>query len=189
MKKKYLIFILIIILVVLLFELIYIFFFKDTTKKDIKQIENQIEEFLDLSYQYYLISEGPLEIGEGTIKLDDKVYYYVTNENFSSTNDIIKLTNKLISSKYSSLYIDKVYFNREFINTSSGLYVYFKTDPCSITYDLYDEKYDLTKQKDDEYAINYDSVGVTIVKEDGNWLLNTPLYFCEMPDWEEIEED
>ena len=82
-----------------------------------------------------------------------------------------------------------MYFNREFINTSSGLYVYFKTDPCSITYDLSDEKYDLTKQKDDEYAINYDSVGVTIVKEDGNWLLNTPLYFCEMPDWEEIEED
>ncbi len=188
MKKKYIVIALLLVLIILVFGLVYIFIFKDSPKKDIKQIQSKMEEFLDLSYQYYLISEGPLEVGEGTIKLNDKTYYYVTNENFSNTEDIVALVNKLIYDKYSLLYIDKVYSNREFINTSKGLYVYFKNEPCKVSYNLENEDYNIYMQVEDEYSINYDSVGVTAIHDDNSWFLSSPLYFCEVPDGAEIEE-
>ena len=188
MKKKYIVIALLLVLIILVFGLVYIFIFKDSPKKDIKQIQSKMEEFLDLSYQYYLISEGPLEVGEGTIKLNDKTYYYVTNENFSNTEDIVALVNKLIYDKYSLLYIDKVYSNREFINTSKGLYVYFKNEPCKVSYNLENEDYNIYMQVEDEYSINYDSVGVTAIHDDNSWFLCSFLYFCEVPDGAEIEE-
>ena len=71
------------------------------------KIENKMAEFLELSYQYYLISEGPLEVGEGTINIDDKVYYYVINKNFTKLNNIETLIKSLFLSDYQITYIKK----------------------------------------------------------------------------------
>ena len=47
MKKKYIVIALLLVLIILVFGLVYIFIFKDSPKKDIKQIQSKMEEFLD----------------------------------------------------------------------------------------------------------------------------------------------
>ena len=182
MKKKYIYIIIAVIIVFIMLGIVYVLFGNSNLQNNSveSKIENKMEEFLDLSYKYYLISEGPLEVGEGTINVDDKVYYYVTNKNFTKLTDIETLIKSLFPSSYQMTYIEKIYKNLEFIESEAGLYVHFINEPCKINYSLDNEDYELTKHDENSYNINFSSVGVYTYYEDDDWYLNSPLYFCSV---------
>lgn len=189
MKKKYIYIVIIIIVIFVLLGIVYIVLNKDNLQNNIveSKIEQRIEEFLDLSYQYYLIAEGPLEVGEGTINVDGKIFYYVTNKKFTKLADIDTIINSLFLPDYRMTYIEKIYKNREYIESEAGLYVHFINEPCKVDYNLDEEKYELTKKDENSYVINFSSIGVYTYYDD-EWFLNSPLYFCEGSNAEEVSQ-
>lgn len=168
----------IIVILIIVSVSIYVFVIKgEKTNYDEENIKQQIENLLENDYRYYLLKNGYITLGEGSVTIDDIKYYYVNESWLNSESDIQNIifntySKKHATDKYKEI-IDKytfvVYDNKFFVNISqiNDEEIVPQYDNTKYTYRIIDE---------DTMIIKINDLSIYGYLEDGYWKLNNSFY-------------
>ena len=160
--------------------LIYIFCIKESDENinyDDDDIRHQIEELLENDYRYYLLKNGCITLGEGSVTIDEVEYYYVNEPWLTSEQDVQEIVfnkknkknaiNKYneITDKYKFIVFDDNIFAD--LSQKTDVELAPKFDTSKYTYRIIDE---------DTMIIKLDTISIYAYLEDGTWKLNNSFY-------------
>ena len=177
-KKIIKIIICVIVAVIISLILIYVFFIKgknmDYDENDIKQ---QIEKLLENDYRYYLLKNGNITLGEGSVTINDVEYYYVNEPWLNSENDVQDIVFNTFSEKNATDKYNEITDKYSFIVYDNKLFV----DASQKNDEELSPKYDTTKYTyriidEDTMIINLNGISIYTYLEDGSWKLNNSFY-------------
>lgn len=187
-KSKILITILIISIILIIGVIsIVIIFDKDDkeNKNELKNQENEkieqiIQKLNDISYKYYSLKEGHLNMGEATIEIDGVIYTAINDSSLTTLDDIYNLIDNNFIEKFSDELYNDVFEKHKFIELNNTLYVNLSEDTCEIDYELDFDKVEYEKVGEDKLFINFGSKSFYAYYEDNNWKLRFPFYYCDL---------
>ena len=150
----------------------------------IESIDKRIEELIALSYKYYILSRGSIDLGNDEINFGEDKYSLILLEGINSIADIDNLINDLFTATFVSKYHDDLFKSRSYLEYKDNLYINNKFDICEIDYDL--TKAIVTNKTIDDILyveFNFDDMiyyEFQLFNEDGVYKVTAPFYDCKL---------
>ena len=153
--------------------------------EDIKTVDmdKRIKEILDLSYKYYLLSSGNVEVNKNkSITKGLKKYNSVTLDGIKNEDDINKLVEDLFVKAFISSKLTELYENKNYIMEDDILYLNIKSPLCSVGYDLSKMVYSYQVLNNVVYVAFSENgrkkFEFQLFNEDGKYKVSAPFYDC-----------